>query len=383
LPVKKVYDFGLQPISNRFRNPQDKSEYLCELSLVVDESTGLVTLENSVSISEIKSRYDWITCFEPEEHLDVVAERLGAIVLCEDFNIGGFSFKDDSLLYRLKKNRIKTWRIDPKSDLNLSPEEFGIESVQYVFPKTSSQNIVDKYGASNLFIVRHVIEHAYDLNGFIETILELVSDGGYVYFEIPDCKKMIDVGSIFMLWEEHTFYFTEFTFRSLMQNWGLEVVYYERFTYSLEDCLCFLVKKDKNETNRGKAFVDSNKLKEEVNSTINYGLKYEDNIEQAGKNLAFLSNSYATLSLIGVGHLSLNYLYNVPNVDLITNIVDDNVNKIGMKLPFGEQFIVKGSKISCGKEHCHLLGFNPSNHMNYIKKFSSDNNPCITSIFNI
>lgn len=380
---KTIHDFGLQPISNRFRAAHDDNEYLCNLSLVLQESTGIVTLEKNVPIEDIKSRYNWITCYEPEDHLDVVTKKLVTFLPGIEIVIGALSFKDDTLLQRLKKYGARVWRIDPESDLNLLPHELGVECVQYSFPKVNSKNIVNKYGVADLFIVRHVIEHAYDLDGFIEATMGLVSDGGYIYFEIPDCKSMIDRGSIFMLWEEHTFYFTEFTFATLLRNWGLEVVYFERFSYALEDCLCFLVKKDKNETGRGKGFLDCGKLDEEINSALTYGLKYQDNIKKEKKKLAYLANSFATLSIVGVGHLSINYLYNIVNHELFNNIVDDNFNKIGMKLPFGNQFIVGSSSMPKDDRHCCLLGFNPSNHKRYIDNISSDDHSHFASIFDI
>ena len=64
-------NFGLQPVSNRFYSVvSDRLSPEFLLSIGVNPKTGLIKLENFFPVDELKPRHDWLTCFEPEDHLD-------------------------------------------------------------------------------------------------------------------------------------------------------------------------------------------------------------------------------------------------------------------------------------------------------------------------
>ena len=72
-----LFDAGLQPISNRFLNESDNSpapKY--PLRLMIDRETGYINLEKPFPIDDLRPRYEWITCFEPEDHLDDLVHNL-------------------------------------------------------------------------------------------------------------------------------------------------------------------------------------------------------------------------------------------------------------------------------------------------------------------
>ena len=66
--------------------------------------------------------------------------------------------------------------------------------------------------------VRTVCVGGMDINEFINAAKELIDDNGYIIWEIPDCKRSLSSCDFTMVWEEHTHYFTEFTFRNLLVN---------------------------------------------------------------------------------------------------------------------------------------------------------------------
>ena len=70
-------DLGDQPVSNRFLPFNSIAEVpRFSFKLCSDKKTGLVYLENPFPVTELKPRYEWITCYEPEDHLDRLVEKL-------------------------------------------------------------------------------------------------------------------------------------------------------------------------------------------------------------------------------------------------------------------------------------------------------------------
>ena len=85
-----LLDLGLQPVSNRFTPVGDVTEvpsFPLQLRLCLD--SGLIHLGKPFPVEELKPRYDWLTCFEPEEHLDVLVEELIKLTT-EVYSVFGF-----------------------------------------------------------------------------------------------------------------------------------------------------------------------------------------------------------------------------------------------------------------------------------------------------
>ena len=65
-----LLDIGLQPVSNRFRESNSEGISNFPLSLSISKQSGLIRLDNPFPVKEVQPRFDWITCYEPEDHLD-------------------------------------------------------------------------------------------------------------------------------------------------------------------------------------------------------------------------------------------------------------------------------------------------------------------------
>ena len=95
-------------------------------------------------------------------------------------------------------------------------------------------------------IVRHVIEHSYDLTNFISAIKTLVRPDGFIVWELPDCQDALKNGDCTTIWEEHIHYFTSTTFKLLIQNSSFEILYFDSVNYPLENSIVAIVKKNKS-----------------------------------------------------------------------------------------------------------------------------------------
>ena len=379
-----LLDLGLQPVSNRFISAESEVKPpKFPLKLLIDESSGCIYIDTPFPVEEVKPRYDWLTCFEPEDHLD---DLVKTIINLPDINkqslFGAYSFKDDSTLERLKRNSyLNVWRIDPISDLGINDSKANIETYQKEFNLNKAKKISKKYGAVDVMIVRHVIEHSYDLSAFISSIKALVKPGGYIVWEVPDCEKALEKGDCTTIWEEHTFYFTSFTFKKLLQDSGFSLVHFEIIDYPMENSIIAIIKNE----NYSNQYVLNEKIS--ISKEIDRADKFAKSILERKKliisQLQKLRKKKGLIALFGAGHLSVAFLSIMEVEDMIDFVIDDNPHKSGMKMPIGQLEIV-GSEFLCAeKVGICLLGLNPQNQHSVIKnnKEYSDQGGVFASIF--
>ena len=239
-----LFDLGLLPISNRFLKNKLKKSPKFPFKVDISERNGLISLNKPFPVHEIKPRFDWITCSEPEAHLnDLVDVLIQLPGISKKSVIASFSFKDISTLERLKKKGfLNQWSIDPKEDLEIKDKKCSIETLQSKFNLKSAIKILGKYGLADIIIVRHVLEHSYDIDNFVNSIKKLIKKNGYIVWELPDCKKSLKKLDYTMLWEEHTYYFTEFTLKHFLKKNNFEIVNFYSVPYSYENSLVAIVK---------------------------------------------------------------------------------------------------------------------------------------------
>ena len=379
-----LLDLGLQPVSNRFISAESEEKPpKFPLKLLIDESSGCIYIDAPFPVEEVKPRYDWLTCFEPEDHLD---DLVKTIINLPDINkqslFGAYSFKDDSTLERLKRNSyLNVWRIDPISDLGINDSKANVETYQKEFNLNKAKKISKKYGAVDVMIVRHVIEHSYDLSAFISSIKALVKPGGYIVWEVPDCEKALEKGDCTTIWEEHTFYFTSFTFKKLLQDSGFSLVHFEIIDYPMENSIIAIVKNE----NYSNQYVLNEKIS--ISKEIDRADKFAKSILERKKliisQLQKLRKKKGLIALFGAGHLSVAFLSIMEVEDMIDFVIDDNPHKSGMKMPIGQLEIVSSEFLCAEKVGICLLGLNPQNQHSVIKsnKEYSDQGGVFASIF--
>jgi hypothetical protein len=359
---EELVDLGLQPVSNRFLAPNSLTEVpRFPLKLNICKNTGLVHLSKPFPVDELKPRYDWLTCFEPEAHLDDLAEKITRLPgINQDSVIGAYSFKDDSTLQRLKNlGYNKTWCIDPAQDLDITDNCANVETWQSVVTPAKSEKIRERYGAADVLVVRHVLEHAFNLPGFIQFIKLLIKPDGYIVWEIPDCERALGAGDCTTIWEEHIFYFTSCSFKQLLYASGFGIVHYESVPYVLENSIIAIVQNTSSEVVIPD--IDKEKIDIEVNRARNFVETITQRRKIIRKKLEDIRRNKGSIAIFGAGHLSVAFLSLMGVADLIRFVVDDNPNKKGLLMPVGNLKIVGSEALYSEDISVCILGLNPEN----------------------
>lgn len=367
--IKLLMDLGKQPVSNRFL-PKSGNEFAphYDLKLILNETTGRICLEHPFPIEELKPRYAWLTCFEPEDHLDALVDTIIKLPgISRESVFAGYSFKDDSTLERLKaKGYQQQWRIDPQKDLGISDLSASIETYQSVFNTEKAKQIQENNGHVDVMIVRHVVEHAYNISDYIAAISFLVHPNGYIVWELPDCEQALSVGDCTTIWEEHIHYFTSFTFRELLEKSGFYITEYDSVSYPLENSIIAIVKKNNSIADIVKQDVTA------VSVEVDRANRFSKKIVQRKKNIRFKLETYLEnhrhIALFGAGHLSVAFLSIMEITDLIDFVIDDNPYKKEMRMPVGELEIHGSDSLYSKDIGLCLLGLNPQNQTKVVEK---------------
>jgi hypothetical protein len=325
--VKTLLDFGPQPICNRFPENPLEPEALFPMLLEQCQQCGLIQTTLPVPAHELRPRVDWITYNEPEGHLDSLADSLAQLPGVRSF--GGVTFKDDSLLRRMRQRGFETpWRLCLETDLGVVEKGAGAETIQDKLTPDRARLIAEARGRVDVLLVRHIFEHAHQPLLFSAALRELVNPGGYVMLEIPDCEKALELCDYSTVWEEHVLYFTPHTFRQAFAQCGLSLVSYLNFPYTLENCLVGIARVE-----QGSSLLVDPALE------LERGLRFAAQFTAQREKFASLPRN---LTMFGAGHLAATFINLLGIADHFDFVADDNPHKQGLFMP-GSRLPIRGS----------------------------------------
>ena len=111
----------------------------------------------------------------------------------------------------------------------LSRKVFGL--LEDFFDQKTAAEYLSNYGHCDVFILRQVLEHIYDLVAFANVIKFIIKQGSIVLIEVPCFDQNINTYD-YSLWEEHVNYFTKKTLSSFLKMIAIEPIHFERFLFT-------------------------------------------------------------------------------------------------------------------------------------------------------
>lgn len=346
--LKTVIDFGLHSPANRFISADfpDHEQSHHPLALGYCEQCGTAQLTKRMPIESVRPRYPWLLYNEPESHLDQVCEQLlGLPGIKKHSRILGVTYKDQSTLDRLAKLGLSNGVCIADADFSKASEFFGLETIQQLLRDPEViQNIKTKYGTADIILMRHVIEHAEDAAALIQSLRSLMNEDGYLVMELPDSEQILKSGNHAFIWEEHISYFTEQTLGVLAQSTGAELAWFQRCSYPYEDSLLVAFRFLSQPTQS--TLPQQNKLFE--TTTLLEGFKSELEHAQAAwrKKLKAYQKDGEKVAVFGAGHLAAKFINFLDLSDMIDCVIDDNPNKVCMKMPGSGLPIVPSTELA-------------------------------------
>ncbi len=355
-------DFGDQPVSHRFSNNENEDNYKHQIKMGQCKDCGLVQITTPFPVKELVPRFDWLTCTEPEGHLDRLVEKLTKLDgIGTQSKILGLTFKEDSTLDRFNKlGYPNTYRFDIQKDFLITNPLANVESAVDGFNAEFAKRFEQVYGKADIFICRHVIEHSINILEFIEAIKILTHENSYIVIEIPECGAAFELCDYTTVWEEHNLYFTPELFKSFLINSGLNIHTYIQEPYPLEDACIAIAQKSLKPI---KIAPQHSHFENFVQSFSNKKIEVRERLIEFKKD--------GKVALFGAGHMSVAFVNLMEVEDLIDYVIDDNVHKSQYFLP-GTQIAIHSSEalITNNISHC-LLSLAPESEVKVVQKNSN------------
>ena len=364
--LNQVINFGKFPVCHKFLNKKKKLKNY-NLGLSLCKNCNLTQLSSTFPLKELKPIHYWITYNEPEEHLDKLVYTISKLKYINKSSIiSGVSYKEKSILERFKKKGFKNkWILNPKKDLKIHDTKHNLETIQKKISSIKNFRRIQNLGKSDVLIVRHILEHCYDIKSFLLNLKKLIKKNGYIVFEVPDCEQSFLKRDYVMMWEEHVFYFTKNSFINLLRASGFKVEYFERYKYSYENILIAIVSSGNNYL----SFNKKNKLQK--NHFNNKNLKKDKFLIK--EKIKKLKEKNFLICLFGTGHSALTFV-NILNIqNQLDLIVDDDKNKIKMVLPGTDLKITNSNNLKNLDKIIILLGVNYESEKKIISKIKKIN----------
>jgi hypothetical protein len=356
--IEPILNAGLQPVSNRYLHNRIDEEVMYPLIVGQDKKNGVISLITPFPPKELVPKFDWISYNEPEPHLDHTVDFLCRLEgVNEKSVVGGITFKDDSTLLRFARRGFKTWRLDIHDDLNIVEKGAGAESIQAALKAPKAHKITEKYGLADILIVRHIMEHVYDLLEFTSALKLLMSNDGYIVFEIPDCTRSLELSDYTMLWEEHLYYFTPFTLKIMLNIYGFELIRFENYDYPFENSMVAVTRiGDKQGVE-----IAEDKLRIELVRGKQYGKEFKEYRTKFKEIFTEYRQKNGKIALLGAGHLASMFIWLFQLQEYIECVIDDNPHKQGLFMPASRLPILSSHVLLEQNISLCLLGLNPMN----------------------
>ena len=361
--IEPLLDAGLHPISNRYLHGRLDEEVMYPLIIGQDKKSGVISLITPFPAQELVPRFDWISYSEPEPHLDHTVDFLCRLEgVNEKSVVGGITFKDDSTLSRFARRGFKTWLLDIHDDLNIVEKGAGAESIQAALNTQKTHKINKKNGHADILVVRHILEHVYDLVEFTSALKLLVSKNGYIVFEVPDCTRSLELFDYTMLWEEHLYYLTPFTLKIMLNICGFELIHFENYDYPFENSMVAITRISNKQTVK----IADGKLRMELVRGNQYGKKVEEYRIKFRKLFTEYRQENGKIALLGAGHLASTFIWLFQLQEYIECVVDDNPHKQGLFMPGSRVPILSSQTLLEQNISLCLLALNPMHEENVI-----------------
>lgn len=352
--TRPVTDFGSLAITNQFLKPEDAPAYRHPLAWIVCVDCGLVQLVEPPPLSEIRPRFPWITYQEPERHLDETATIVKRLARLESTShVVGLTYKDQPLLDRLSDAQVRL--LDPRNDLGITSPLFGLETLQAAWTVDRARQVRQRYGAADVLVVRHLLEHTFDTVEFLAACRTMLVPGGLLLTEVPDCERAFREVELSVVWEEHVLYFTERTLQSGLTAAGFETRWMQRAIYHIEDCLVWygrLAGLAHSTAVPPRSTGDTDQLQP-------FAADWRKRAAAIRDWAASIRHHGGRLAVFGAGHRAATLIDLAGMAEYVDCVIDDSPDKQQLRFPVG-QLPICGSRALIDRQiTCCLLIVNP------------------------
>src|SRR3989338_6656169 len=232
--IFKFLDLGTMALANSFLMEKDlKSveEPKYPLDVFFCDQCGLVQIEYVMPPDALFKHYIYFSATSDMVHrhgrylADSFKKRFS---LNKNSRVVEIASNDGTVLQYFKKTGVNILGIEPAANIARVAAESGIETFNDFFSEATSRVIIDKYGAADIILARHVFAHVPEIHDFVKGLKNLLTENGAVAIEAPYLIDFVEKNEFDTVYHEHYSYLSVSAISYLFNLYDMEVFEVER-----------------------------------------------------------------------------------------------------------------------------------------------------------
>ncbi|MFI2607764.1 methyltransferase domain-containing protein [Kitasatospora sp. NPDC018619] len=232
-PVRQFFDFGRQPLSDAFVDPERvDEEYFFRLAVGTCESCGMTQLLEEVARDRMFHEaypYHSSGSAHMRRHFEQTAARLSREHLRgPDPFVVEIGCNDGVMLRALAKEGIRHLGVEPSGGVAELARQQGVRVRSEFFEEATAAAIRAADGPADLVYSANTICHIPYLDSVFRGLDTLLARDGAFVFEDPYLGDILERTTFDQIYDEHFYFFTLTSVRNAAARHGFEVVDVER-----------------------------------------------------------------------------------------------------------------------------------------------------------
>ena len=356
-------DLGISPPSNAYltKKALDKPEASYPLKVMVCDCCWLVQTEDFVRADEMFSMdYAYFSSFSTswlnhaKSYVDSITSRLN---LDENTMVVEIAANDGYLLQYVKNKGIPCYGIEPTHNTATAARDKGIEIIEDFFNVTKAEQLVKQGRQADLIVANNVLAHVPDINGFVKGFSILLKVNGVSTFEFPHLLNLIEKYQFDTIYHEHYSYLSFTTTCAILKSNGMTVFDVEEIKTHGGSLRVYAQRSDTGKKPVSKSVSELQKKENEIGIS---SLQFYEGFQKKAEHIKLEFLSFLTKTkqsdkkVVGYGAAAKgNTLVNFSGVgpDLLSYVVDKNIEKQGKYMPGSHIPIVEESRLKLDQPH--------------------------------
>lgn len=328
--LKTVINLGNSPLANNLLDSITQTVEMYPLEVLYCNKCHYCQLSYTVPSNKLFDTYLYTssTTKSFQDHFYEAANKyIHRFKLDKNSIVLDIGCNDGIGLIPFKEKNIKTFGVDPASNIVLIAKNKGLDVVQGYFDENLAENILNKIGKVDIITASNVFAHSPNIDSITNGAFKLLKDNGMFIIEVQYICDTVKDLTFDNIYHEHVSYWSVTSLYNFFKNRGFSIVdvehipthggsirvYVQQNSTSISPSVLNFLKKEKNDgiTNYQfyKSFGDRiNNIKKNVNTNISK-LKID-----GYKLVGYGAPAKATTAL---------NFYNIDNT-IIEYIVEDN-----------------------------------------------------------
>jgi SAM-dependent methyltransferase len=229
-PLKRVVDFGRQPLGNGFLEPgQYGDEYFFPMSVGFSETSMMFQLiEQPPPEKMFHDHYAFYSSTSSfmARHFKQFADQVigsGYLSAVDPFVVE-LGCNDGIMLRNFAERGTRHLGIEPSLNVAREANRHGVRTCSEFFSEALANTIVREHGQADAFLAANVMCHIPDIVGVVKGIRKLLKPSGVAMFEDPYLGDVVAKTSYDQIYDEHVFLFSALSVQYLFRMHGMELI---------------------------------------------------------------------------------------------------------------------------------------------------------------